>query len=345
VVVPPPAEPTPTQDPAPSNEPENGEEQEPGDGDGEEEEEPGDGDADGEEEEPGDGEEEDGEDESTPKKSMPKETKDLPEFIKFKFDNKLYTDAYTYWPLSYKWEPAMLKSAYKVIESILYDALQDVGFLSEIYSIYSKTSIQFTKDILSDFKSNNEKMKTYIQHSVVTKHPHVKRILIKCMDEAISLWLSKTADECDPKHLATYTMFLLFFLLSDNQKKVSWIVQNVEPDGSKTPIRKEIKKSIQNAVKEFSDAFLMGETDVIDNLRNVGKETAINDAYDTFFVTLLEEALAEDDEAKMKGGSNNMFYANVNPRGVSRSRTLRNRGKRPDHLKVTRFSSFSNASP
>jgi hypothetical protein len=163
-----------------------------------------------------------------------KETKAMPDFAKINFNSKKYNDAFTAWPLSYKWEPAMLKVAYNVMDDIFYAALQDTAFLGEIFKIYSNSSVQFMQDIVDDFKHKQSEIEKFIQNYVIIKHSHIKPILTKCIEETIGLWLTKKAEECDPKHLAIYTMFLLYFLLSSPDKKMAWKSQNQNADEMET---------------------------------------------------------------------------------------------------------------
>ena len=293
------------------------------------------------------------EDTNKPNAKPDKKTKELPDFIKFNFDSKKYKDAFTAWPFSYKWEPAILKVAYTVLDNIFKAALQDTVFLGEVFTIYSNSAVQFMQDIVEDFEHHKNKLKVYVENYVILKNPHIKIILTKCMNETIALWLTKKAEECDPKHLAIYTLFLLYFYLSSSEKKLSWnthtetgeVKEDEEPDnevpvdneelgneepgneepgneelgneeldneepGNEVPVGNDeteasgdnkeqqskphiynpIDKTINNAIREFSDIFLNGQTEILDHFRAISNESTLQFEYNQFFVKAMESA-------------------------------------------------------
>jgi hypothetical protein len=171
--------------------------------------------------------------------------------------------------------------------------------LGEVFNIYSTASLRFAEDILTDFKNNEDKIKIIVQNHVVTKHPRVKSIVAKCIEETSSLWLTKRAGDCDPKHLAIYAMFLLFFTLSDNDQKNAWRVRELDEDGNELPMYETIQKSIQNVIQAYCDVYLGGQTQIIDNLRKIANESTLQYEYSNFFMTGFGEA---EMNVKMTGG-------------------------------------------
>lgn len=257
-------------------------------------------------------------------------TKPIPSFINFHFDNKQYKNASDILPQSYKWTPAILKTAYEALDEIFKDCLTDVELLSDIFKGYTSTTRAFMTDIVRDFRQNKGQIKKFIQNYIAIKHPHIKILLSECMEETCSLWLTKKPNKSDPKHLAMYTMFLLFFKLSSDDKKKSWIVTEVDTLGNKLPMHTTINKSIEIAIREFSNAYTGGQTGIITELRNISNDSTLQSQYNQFFVNILK--VLQDPEPTNTGGKARNHITKIESRPASRkssnNRTLRNRGVR-----------------
>jgi hypothetical protein len=224
-----------------------------------------------------------------------KVSKKLPDFVKFDYDDERFKQSISVNPFSYKWQPAMLKVAFNVLDDIFYAALQSVDFLKQVYNTYDDSTEQFAKEILADFQENEAGIKKYIQHYIVTKHEHTRSILTECLNETIALWgLVRQEDECEPQHLAVYTTFLLFFKLSHDDVKMNWreTVNEREENGEKEEDDKFIVPEAYNAARDFAESF-GEEVSTITDLLKIANNSPIKAEFNKFFVTNMEPRARE----------------------------------------------------
>ena len=109
---------------------------------------------------------------------------------------------------------------FEVFKEQFMQCSNDVGFLKELFNMYSSRSIQFMQKVQGQFSDENVPMDEYIMKFILTKHKYTTKIVSECIRHAADLYLNlhnkkKDTNNQDNKDniknlISNYTTLLIF---------------------------------------------------------------------------------------------------------------------------------------